>query len=77
MGFEFVLLKNGPTCVAIFSFRAAKGCPWRIQAVEEVDCVFRISSYERNHMCGSSFGNASRNRVNHHIISDIVIEDIR
>lgn len=79
MGFEFVFLKNGPKRVsAACKMRNEKCCPWRILAVEdETDRSFSISSYERNHTCASAFGNVSRKRVNHHIISDIVVEDIR
>lgn len=79
MGFEFVFLRNGPKRVsAACSYRVEKGCPWRIHAVEDViDGVFCISLYERNHTCGTSFGNVSRKRVNYQIVSEIIIEDIR
>lgn len=58
--------------------RMKKQCPWMISAIEDrADGAFCISSYDRNHMCGTVFGAVSRRRVNHHIIIDIIIEDIR
>lgn len=79
VGFDFVFLKNGPKLVTMACrMRVKKGCPWRIHTVEDIaDRAFCISFYERNHTCGTSFGNVSRRRDNHHIITDIIIENIR
>lgn len=79
MGFEFEFVKNGRKRVtAVCRFRVEKDCPWRIQAVEDAtDGAFCISSYDRTHTCGTVFGAVSRKRLNHHIITDIIIDDIR
>lgn len=79
VGFEFDFLKNGPKRVtAACRFRSEKQCPWRIQAIQDAtDGAFVITSYERSHTCGTIFGMVSRKRLNHHIITEIILEDIR
>lgn len=74
-----MFLKNGPRRVtADCRMRLEKQCPWRILAIEDAtDGAFCISYYDRNHKCGTAFGTVSRMRVNHQIITDIIIENIR
>lgn len=79
VGFEFKFLKNDPARVtAVCKTRGETECPWRIHAVIDMaDSSFRISSYDRNHTCGLSFGKVTRKRLNYHIITEIIVEDIR
>lgn len=78
MGFEFRFLKNDTSRVTAVCSKSGDGCPWRIHAVSELPCKsFRISTYERNHTCDSVFGNVSRKRINYHIITEIILEDVR
>lgn len=79
VGFDFKLLKNCKSRVtAVCAKREETGCLWRIHAVlDSVDQAFRISMYEHNHTCGTIFGTASRKRINYHIITEIIMEDVR
>lgn len=78
MGFEFKFLKNDASRVTAVCAKRGDGCPWRIHAVTELpERSFRISTYERNHTCDSAFGNVSRKRINYHIITEIILEDVR
>lgn len=78
MGFEFRYVKNCASRVTAVCARHDSGCPWRIHAVRElVDKAFRISTYERNHSCDSVFGNVGRKRINFHIITEMIMEDLR
>lgn len=79
MGFEFVFLNNERTRVtAACMFRVEKWCFWRIHVVDDkADESFYISLYERNHTCETSFGTVSKKTINHQIVSDIIVEDIR
>lgn len=79
VGFEFRLVKNDNSRVtAVCGKSRESGCPWRIHAVvDQADQGFHISTYERNHSCGTVFGNVSRKRINYHIITEIIMEDVR